>query len=496
MGYQVKQSTTAYPLVFLMVDSTDHVTAKTGLSPTVTISKAGGSFASPSGAVTEIANGWYKVAGNATDSATLGPLILHATGTAADPVDIIFEVVAFDPQDAVRLGLTALPNAAAEASGGLYTRGTGAGQINQPANGQVDTNVVKWLGTACSTPTTAGVPNVNTKTWNDLATVALPLTPTTAGRTLDVSAGGEAGLDWANVGSPTTTVSLSGTTVGTCTTNTDMRGTNSAFLAASAPTNFSSLGINSSGHVSRVTLVDTTTTNTDMRGTDSAYLAATGTSDRSTYWSPCAVYGARNDSATTLEYGTPQAGATSTTIVLGSGSSSDNTAYQNCGVVWGQQSRTIISYNGTTKVATIDYAWVTTPTASGTYQILAARRPAMDSAGNFTNDTAQGTDLTAVANDVDNIYTLVNATGVQISDAHIDQIADTTLRRTMANVELSSYGNTISMGSLYGLVQQAQESNTTAHANKLTIFKTDGTTELGQRTIATDAAANPITGIS
>ena len=36
--------------------------------------------------------------------------------------------------------------------------------------------------------------------------------PTTAGRKLDVSSGGEAGLDWANVGSPTTTLNLSGTT--------------------------------------------------------------------------------------------------------------------------------------------------------------------------------------------------------------------------------------------------------------------------------------------
>jgi hypothetical protein len=44
-----------------------------------------------------------------------------------------------------------------------------------------------------------------------------PLRPTTAGRTLDVSAGGEAGVDWANVGSPTTTVGLSGTTVKTAT---------------------------------------------------------------------------------------------------------------------------------------------------------------------------------------------------------------------------------------------------------------------------------------
>ena len=39
------------------------------------------------------------------------------------------------------------------------------------------------------------------------------LMPTTAARTLDVSSTGEAGLDWANVGSPTTTLALTGTTI-------------------------------------------------------------------------------------------------------------------------------------------------------------------------------------------------------------------------------------------------------------------------------------------
>lgn len=39
------------------------------------------------------------------------------------------------------------------------------------------------------------------------------LRPTTAGRTLDVSATGEAGVDWANVGSPTTAVNLSATNI-------------------------------------------------------------------------------------------------------------------------------------------------------------------------------------------------------------------------------------------------------------------------------------------
>lgn len=43
------------------------------------------------------------------------------------------------------------------------------------------------------------------------------LKPTTADRTLDVTTTGEAGIDWANVGGPTTTVNLSGTTVKTVT---------------------------------------------------------------------------------------------------------------------------------------------------------------------------------------------------------------------------------------------------------------------------------------
>ena len=43
------------------------------------------------------------------------------------------------------------------------------------------------------------------------------LYPTTASRTLDVSAAGEAGIDWANIGGPTTSQTLSGTTVGTAT---------------------------------------------------------------------------------------------------------------------------------------------------------------------------------------------------------------------------------------------------------------------------------------
>lgn len=55
-----------------------------------------------------------------------------------------------DFSDSVRLGLTALPNAAAEAAGGLFTRGTGAGQINQQANGQIDANLERIQNVAQS----------------------------------------------------------------------------------------------------------------------------------------------------------------------------------------------------------------------------------------------------------------------------------------------------------------------------------------------------------
>lgn len=61
-------------------------------------------------------------------------------------VDALIMLTAIDLQDSVRQGMTALPNAAAEAAGGIYTRGSGAGQINQSANGQIDVNTVKVEG--------------------------------------------------------------------------------------------------------------------------------------------------------------------------------------------------------------------------------------------------------------------------------------------------------------------------------------------------------------
>lgn len=92
-----KQSSTSYPIPFFMVDSSDHVTAKTGLTVTVTLSKNGGAFAAVAGAVSEIGNGWYALAGNATDRNTLGELLVHASASGADPFDGQYSIVDFDP---------------------------------------------------------------------------------------------------------------------------------------------------------------------------------------------------------------------------------------------------------------------------------------------------------------------------------------------------------------------------------------------------------------
>lgn len=159
MTVLTKQSSTQVPLMFFLTASSDHISGLTGASPAVTISKNGGSFTTPSGAISEIANGWYKGAPNANDSNTLGPIALHATATGADPFDgIVAMVVGFDPQDAVRLGLTAIPTVSIGSPGAMITSGTGTGQLSV-AGGVASANVTQFSGS--SVVLSNGVPSVN-----------------------------------------------------------------------------------------------------------------------------------------------------------------------------------------------------------------------------------------------------------------------------------------------------------------------------------------------
>lgn len=75
--------------------SSDHVTAATGKTIAVTISKNGGAYGNPSvGAAnaTEIGSGSYYVDLSTTDTGTLGPLFIKGTEAATDTIIAIYNV--------------------------------------------------------------------------------------------------------------------------------------------------------------------------------------------------------------------------------------------------------------------------------------------------------------------------------------------------------------------------------------------------------------------
>jgi len=167
------------------------------------------------------------------------------------------------------------------------------------------------------------------------------LQPTTAGRTLDVSATGEAGIDWANVGSPTTTVGLSGTTVKTATdVETDTADIQSRIPAA----------LTGDGNIKADALYIGGTLQT---GVDHGDIPYTGI--------------IRANTAT---------GGGGLTITLDASASATSDLYKD-EAIWvysgtgAGQVRTISSYDGGTKVATVSEAWTTAPTSGSLFAIIA-----------------------------------------------------------------------------------------------------------------------------
>ncbi len=128
-----------------LVDATDGIAAETGVTGTPRIAKNGVSSAAATASIVQVdvtnMPGLYYLELTAAELDTLGQVFVSFKTAATAQWHGIITVVDYDPFDTVRMGLTALPNAAAEAAGGLYTRGTGAGQISQQTNGQIDVNL-------------------------------------------------------------------------------------------------------------------------------------------------------------------------------------------------------------------------------------------------------------------------------------------------------------------------------------------------------------------
>lgn len=79
-----RKNTAVSGFTFFMYDSTDHVSAKTGLTVTAQRSLDGAAFASCANSVSEMANGWYKIDLAAGDL-NADVVALRFTATGADP---------------------------------------------------------------------------------------------------------------------------------------------------------------------------------------------------------------------------------------------------------------------------------------------------------------------------------------------------------------------------------------------------------------------------
>ena len=151
------------------------VTAITEVTQTV-------SGAHSDGGVVHIGTGEYRL--DLPDAAfATGAQYVDVGGTVTGMIVIGGRVrlVDVDLEDTVRAGLTALPNAAAAATGGLYIRGTGAGAINQDANGRIDVNIA-----AISTDATSAD---NLEAYTD-GTTPIPANVTQFGGSAATAAGG------------------------------------------------------------------------------------------------------------------------------------------------------------------------------------------------------------------------------------------------------------------------------------------------------------------
>lgn len=194
-----------------------------------------------SGKWAEIGNGYYFYHFPTASWTAYGETGFSFRASGAIDAAPKFRVVAFDTEDAVRAGLTSLPNATADAAGGLPISDAG-GLDMDTLLGRITANVATSTALATAQADLDILTGTNGVT---LATSQPNYAPATASAQLTMQG---------NI--------------------TDILQDTATTIPALLPTNFAALGINASGHLSRVTLVDTATNNTDMRGTNGANTTA------------------------------------------------------------------------------------------------------------------------------------------------------------------------------------------------------------------------------
>jgi len=268
----LKQSTAAILKLGPFVDDTDFKTAETGLSigqSDIQISKGGAAFAQTSDGsptTTHDADGWYPIPVTSTDTGTCGPITVQVTVSGALPVWWHGTVVPANVYDALVGGTDYLQVDAVEISGdsdaannlesaydgtGYDVGGIDVSELNTAVDaiGSDGTGLTEAGGTGDHLTAISDVQLADdaiTAAKFDEST-AYPLTSADTGSTAVARTGADGDtletlsdqVDGASTHAAADvwaveTKDITGGTVDTCTTNTDMRGTDNAALAATA----------------------------------------------------------------------------------------------------------------------------------------------------------------------------------------------------------------------------------------------------------------------
>jgi hypothetical protein len=135
--------------------------------------------------------GWYRL--DLPDAALASGrfVAVHLKGaTNMAPLPLEIELTAVNNQDAVHGGMSCLPNTAVTTNASLLTSGAGTDQL-AVASGRIDAG--KILGTAISTPATAGILDVNVKNMNNVAGSGITAVNANQGTTQPLNFTGTAG---------------------------------------------------------------------------------------------------------------------------------------------------------------------------------------------------------------------------------------------------------------------------------------------------------------
>ncbi|KPL05615.1 hypothetical protein AMJ85_11600 [candidate division BRC1 bacterium SM23_51] len=447
----LKQSTAASVMLGPAVDNSDGYTPETGLTIAASdcrLSKNGGVFAAKNDATAASTAefGWYNVEFDATDTGTVGRLLLAASATGALPMWREFMVVPSNTYDSLVAGTDNLDaEVATMAASSITASAFDAGAVDAAAiaTGAIGADAIAASAIGTSELATSAADAIADEVWDEVLSSGAHTTLFSAGKRLQNA------------------VLRGGTAISGCPAAIEFPGPWSATDGIYEQNIVSIVDGTGAGQTRLIIEYD---------GTNKlAYV------DRPWHVEPDATseiellpYSAE----IMADHGLAQAGAAGT-ITLDAGASATNDIYIGSVVfiatgTGAGQVRLITDYDGSSKVATISDNWTTNPDSTSAYKLFPVGRVVVDS---FKDDS-----ITAGA----------------VAAAGANKIADHTIRRTFENACDSSDGDAKAFRSLLGAIGK-QVNKVAVSGGTLTVYEDDDSTSLGTQTVSTTPGADPIT---